>query len=73
MTSKNNLTMEEIKPEIVLAGQGGGSRISRLRPTASAPFLASVVAFVLTVLLLTAGTKPGMMQDYDMMAVSPVT
>ena len=60
--------MEEIKNPIVLTGQG--SLISRLRLTASAPFLVSVVAFVLTILLLVAGTKPGMMQDYDVLAVS---
>ena len=60
--------MEEIKPKIALTGQG--SRISRLRLTASAPFLVSVIAFVLTILLLVAGTKPGMMQDYDVLAVS---
>jgi hypothetical protein len=60
--------MEEIKTRIVLTGQG--SRISRLRLTASAPFLVSVVAFVLTIVLLIAGTKPGMMQDYDILAVS---
>ena len=65
--------MKEIKTKTMLTDQRGGSRISRLRLTASAPFLVSVVAFVLAVLLLIAGSKPGLMQDYDMMAVSPFT
>lgn len=61
--------MEEIKTRIKLTG-GSGRRVRRLRPTAAAPFLVSVVAFVLTIILLVAGTKPSTMQDYNMLAVS---
>jgi hypothetical protein len=60
--------MEDIKARVELKGSSG-RRISRLRLTALAPFLVSVVAFVLTIVLLIAGTKPGTLQDYSLLAV----
>ena len=60
--------MDEIKAKIQLSGSDGRQG-SRLRLTASAPFLVLIVAFVLTILLFVAGTKPDTLQDYNMLVV----